>query len=266
MIDDATAWYERGAVFQQVREGASLEARADERRPPRPPSRDRALPAAGGASMDPVGAEPGYAEAPSRSAANQAASSHLLLLVPAGRTDATPLLARLSDDVHVTVLGDDRLDPRLPPVDVAVLHAEQLGLVCSPLLHDRDVGLPELVFVVEETSSPQAFALRSRGFRHVVAAQDLPDWLPSALARLVSLARARRLLLGACGEDPGAIEPLSTIRHHRPLRLHAAETSFRTAFMRALLAEHGSRRRAAEAAGVPYRSFCEMLRKLGIPG
>ena len=47
-------------------------------------------------------------------------------------------------------------------------------------------------------------------------------------------------------------------------QLHVAETAFRDVFLRSLLAQHGSRRRAAEEAGVPYRSFCEMLRKLGI--
>jgi molybdenum-dependent DNA-binding transcriptional regulator ModE len=46
--------------------------------------------------------------------------------------------------------------------------------------------------------------------------------------------------------------------------LHAAETRFRETYLRLLLAERGSRRRAADEAGVPYRSFCEMLRKLGI--
>ena len=167
--------------------------------------------------------------------------------------------------MRVTILEHESPTiPGLAPVDVAVLHAERLDLACSPLLRDPKLGLPELVFVVDEASSPQHLALRSRGFRYVVAEDDLPEWLPAMLAQLVSLTRARRIVLGACPDGAGAIDISATVRRARRVKLHAAETTFRMAFMRALLAEHGSRRRAAEEAGVPYRSFCEMLRKLGI--
>lgn len=190
---------------------------------------------------------------------------HVLLLLPDARTSAAALLSGLGGRALVTLLEHEGpISSGLAPVDVAVLHAERLGLACSSLLRDPDLGLPELVFVVDEASSPQHFALRSRGFRHIVAQADLPDWLPSMLPQLVSLARARRILLDACGAPAAPADIAGTIQPARRVKLHAAETSFRSVFMRALLAEHGSRRRAAEEAGVPYRSFCEMLRKLGI--
>ena len=126
-----------------------------------------------------------------------------------------------------------------------------MGLACSPLLRDPNVGLPELVFVVPDLWSPQYFAVRSRGFRHVVAEQDLADWLPPALARLVAITRARRLLFVACEEHASSPEPFPPVRLNRPATLHAAETNFRTSFMRALLSEHGSRRRAARPRGCP---------------
>jgi hypothetical protein len=174
------------------------------------------------------------------------------------------LLRNLGKRARLTFLEGESPTPKLAPVDVAVIHADSLNLACSPLLHDEGLGFPELVFVVEEAWSPQHFALKSRGFRHVVSQEELPEWLPSVLLQLSSLARARRTVLGACADSLTATELSGRSQRTRGIKLHAAETSFRAAFMRALLAEHGSRRKAAEEAGVPYRSFCEMLRKLGI--
>jgi molybdenum-dependent DNA-binding transcriptional regulator ModE len=39
---------------------------------------------------------------------------------------------------------------------------------------------------------------------------------------------------------------------------------FRESYIRFLLGESGSRQEAARRAGVPYRTMCEMIRKLGI--
>ena len=191
------------------------------------------------------------------------APAHVLLLAPDAEQSALRLRSRLEADARLTVVEGDCL-PELPLVDVAVLHAERLGLACGPLLRDPALGLPELVFVVDELWSAQDLALRSRGFRHIVCEEALPDWLPSMLPELVSLARARRVLLRACGDGSDVAGTSGVVRQARGMKLHAAETTFRSVFMRTLLAEFGSRRQAAEQAGVPYRSFCEMLRKLGL--
>jgi hypothetical protein len=191
--------------------------------------------------------------------------SHVLVLLPQAWHNADLLVARLGNRVRLMQVENERQIPCLAPVDVAILHANRVGIECSPLIHDPHLGMPELVFLVDEAGSAQYLALRSRGFQHVVAQQDLLNWLPTALPRLVTLARARRILLRACADGSRALEaPMPSVRRPRSERLHAAETSFRSTYMRAILAEHGSRRRAAEEAGVPYRSFCEMLRKLGI--
>jgi DNA-binding NtrC family response regulator len=52
----------------------------------------------------------------------------------------------------------------------------------------------------------------------------------------------------------------------RPARLPlpTAEMQFRESYIRYLLAQSGGRQEAARRAGVPYRTMCEMIRKLGI--
>jgi len=153
---------------------------------------------------------------------------------------------------------------RAENVDVAVLHAGRLNSNYSALIHDPDFGFPEIVFVVDDACSAQRLALLSRGYRHVISDDRLLEWLPGELDSLSTLARARRIVLGACPAKPSVADLALGKAASRSMNLHVAETNFREVFLRALLTEHGSRRRAAEAAGVPYRSFCEMLRKLGI--
>jgi molybdenum-dependent DNA-binding transcriptional regulator ModE len=46
--------------------------------------------------------------------------------------------------------------------------------------------------------------------------------------------------------------------------LPTAEMQFRESYIRCLLTQSGSRQEAARRAGVPYRTMCEMIRKLGI--
>jgi len=46
--------------------------------------------------------------------------------------------------------------------------------------------------------------------------------------------------------------------------LPTAEMQFRESYIRYLLTESGSRQEAARRAGVPYRTMCEMIRKLDI--
>jgi len=149
-------------------------------------------------------------------------------------------------------------------VDVAVLHAGCLNPNCAALLHDPDFGFPELVFAIDDGCPAQRLALLSRGYKHVISNDHLATWLPDQLASLCTLARARRIVLEACSAKMPVADLTLGSTVPASMNLHLAETNFREIFLRALLTEHGSRRRAAEAAGVPYRSFCEMLRKLCI--
>lgn len=188
---------------------------------------------------------------------------HVALLM-AESPERLRVIERVATAARLTVLKSGAQIPNQAPFDVVLLDAESLGLDTSPLLCDPELGFPELVFIVDHLGSPHDLALKSRGFRHVVARDELSDWFPAVIGELSGLAQARRTVLSAC--NVGAADSMRAARggEASKAKLHAAETSFRSVYLRSLLAEHGSRRKAAEVAGVPYRSFCEMLRKLGI--
>jgi hypothetical protein len=192
---------------------------------------------------------------------------HVLLGWPVDAGDRSLVLALGSRHRITSVELAAPAVAALEPIDVAVLRASVSPLDRIPLLQGPALGLPEIVVVVDDDPwSPERFALEGCGFRYVVARSELPRWLPPVLPRLGALARARRIAAAASENRPAPPPPARLCAEPRPSRmtLHAAETRFRETYLRLLLAEHGSRRRAAEAAGVPYRSFCEMLRKLGI--
>lgn len=188
---------------------------------------------------------------------------HALVQLPS-TSERALLVSALAAQTRLTICEIGAELPVTEQFDIAVLHPDGLNLASSSLLYDATLGLPEIVFVVDDPPSPQYLALKSRGFRNVVRRDDLCTWLPAAVARLGLLARARRIVMRACTDEALApVLPPQSLASGG-IKLHAAESRFRAAFLRSLLAEHGSRRRASEAAGVPYRSFCEMLRKLGI--
>ena len=149
------------------------------------------------------------------------------------------------------------------PFDVALLRSQDIAPSFHSLFGDAELGFPEPIFVVDEATSPNRFAIASLGFRYILPMAQLSTWLPGALPRLCALSLARRLTASAHENAP---QPPLAGAGNLPSGdcLHAAETRFRETLLRLLLAEHGTRRKAAEKAGVPYRSFCEMLRKLDI--
>ena len=124
----------------------------------------------------------------------------------------------------------------------------------------------EVVFMVEAVDTPEVRAAQDIGITRFVATGDLGQWLHVALEPLGRLARSRRIFEDAqraVAQLPAwRVEPTS-----REMRLGVAERRYREAFLRASLARAGGRRAAAQLAGVPYTTFCVMLRKLGIaPG
>lgn len=192
----------------------------------------------------------------------------VLVVLPASTGRLELVQALSGNGMHVVEHEPPRVDwsESLPPeeVDIAVFHASCLNLACAALALDSRFGFPELVFAVEDRCPAQRMALLSHGYRHVISAARLATWLLEQVASLCMLARARRIVLGACPATVASSDLTLGNAAGGGMNLHVAETHFRETYLRALLAEHGSRRRAADAAGVPYRSFCEMLRKLGI--
>ena len=193
-----------------------------------------------------------------------------ILLGLRGNLAQTALARRLRDDQSIDVLEFDpsAADPaeslRFPHIDVAIVSVAGMNLTFAPLLHDPTFGFPEVVFVVDGGCPAQRLALLSQGYRHVISDDRLATWLPDQVVSLCTLARARRIVLASCTPEARETDLALAKVVSGSTSLHNAETHFRDTFLRTLLLQHGSRRKAAEAAGVPYRSFCEMLRKLHI--
>lgn len=122
----------------------------------------------------------------------------------------------------------------------------------------------EIVYWFDEGGATTfAAAAKSLGVRRVIPLARLLGWLDGALPNLTRMARARREHLSAErqlpplpsqeGSDDGAAAPLPQ-----------AERLFREAYLRQLLSQSASRTIAARRAGVPYTTFCSMLKKAGL--
>lgn len=122
----------------------------------------------------------------------------------------------------------------------------------------------EVVFYCDEPDAPEVAAASVLGITRIVSARDIAAWLTRAGDLLARGALLRRLAAAAIE----AVPPPPVLRGagERAVQqpLPAAEMQFRETYIRYLLSQSGSRQEAARRAGVPYRTMCEMIRKLGI--
>jgi CheY-like chemotaxis protein len=121
----------------------------------------------------------------------------------------------------------------------------------------------EVVFVVDDSGAPEAQAAWDLGWQRLVDPDSIEGWLERGLKPLATLVRLKRQVTLARHEaerlSAGTVVPTVA-----PLPLAVAERRYRETFLRSKLAMAGERREAARLAGVPYTTFCVMLRKLGI--
>jgi hypothetical protein len=154
----------------------------------------------------------------------------------------------------------------LAPIDITVplVSPSDLCALSWSISANSSLGNPELVLVCDsvDRSGGLGLTLDQLGLDRVMDLPTASDWLPRASHALAAVARARRALFQAQRIVP-AVSPTA---HHGRLRggLFAQEQMFREVCIRILLAETASRRIAAERAGVPYRTFCQIMAKLGI--
>jgi hypothetical protein len=133
----------------------------------------------------------------------------------------------------------------------------------------RRLGQPEIVFLTGDGAArPLAEALGCAGVRYLVEEASGARWLVKHAAALAEHARARRWVAETRARLPHPHRPPSTEveedRRPAPARLFSAEQSFRTAYLQLLLATSRTRREAAEKAGIPYRTLCHLMEKLGL--
>jgi DNA-binding NtrC family response regulator len=153
-------------------------------------------------------------------------------------------------------------------VDLAVLQLGGAGagdaIGTAQQLLGRDPSI-EVIFFAEAECTELAMA-RGLGIRTILAVEVVADWTLSAAASVARSVRARRALAEASKQIP----PLPPLPVRPPwgetsrIPLPVAEQRFREAFLRQLLAETPNREIAARIAGIPYRTLCAMLQKLGL--
>jgi DNA-binding response OmpR family regulator len=121
----------------------------------------------------------------------------------------------------------------------------------------------EIVFVVEDPSAPEVQAAWDLGWERLVSSVGLEEWLDRGLKPLAKFARLKRQLT-TVRQDAEIASAGNVVPEVSNLSLSVAERRYRETFLRSKMATAGERRAAARLAGVPYTTFCVMLRKLGI--
>jgi hypothetical protein len=173
------------------------------------------------------------------------------------RSDVAPVVAESAGAARALA---EQNRPEVFLVDVPALGSKGIALGVELA---RIAPRAQVVFLVDDTRAAEVRAARDLGIIRFVELQDVRRWLNEALGPLARLARAERRL----DEARRAVESLSFERSRAVepgLPLAVAERRYREAYLRVTLAGAGGRRMAARLAGVPYTTFCMMLRKLGI--
>ena len=168
--------------------------------------------------------------------------------------------------VSVVAPNDPALRGELLPADLVLLalggrDVSALGIGAEAVQRNP---FTEVVFYCDDPDAPEVAAAAVLGITRIVPAQHMPAWLSrggNLLARGACLRRAAAACAAAVPRPPTLA---AVTEGPSRLPLPTAEMQFRESYIRFLLGESGSRQEAARRAGVPYRTMCEMIRKLGI--
>jgi DNA-binding NarL/FixJ family response regulator len=172
-----------------------------------------------------------------------------------------------SSDITVIVSAPDghTLSTELPAdLVLLALGGRRASALATGALAVQRNPYAEVVFYGDDPAAPEVAAAAVLGITRIVHSRDLLPWLAHSgdlLARGALLRRVAAVALAAVPRPPTL--SFSTDRTNG-LPLPTAEMQFRESYIRFLLAESGSRQEAAKRAGVPYRTMCEMIRKLDI--
>jgi len=210
-----------------------------------------------------IGGVPG--EAPER----QVDAARAVIVDDNQRRAATLAAAlKLGGQLAVSVVAptDPALRGELLPADLVLLalggqDVSALGIGAEAVQRNP---FTEVVFYCDNPDAPEVAAASVLGITRIVPAPQMPTWLSRGghlLARGAWLRRAAAACAAAVPRPPTLV---AVTEGPARLPLPTAEMQFRESYIRFLLGESGSRQEAAKRAGVPYRTMCEMIRKLGI--
>ena len=121
----------------------------------------------------------------------------------------------------------------------------------------------EMLFIVDDGGAPEVQAAWDLGWNRLVASNALAGWMDRGLGPLAQLVSLKRQV-ASVRHDTERLCAGNVVPEVAALPLGVAERRYRETFLRSKLAMAGGRREAARLAGVPYTTFCVMLRKLGI--
>ncbi|HEY7372680.1 MAG TPA: hypothetical protein VIF57_11010 [Polyangia bacterium] len=184
------------------------------------------------------------------------------------RAAALAAALKLSGQLAVSVVAPD--DPALRtemlPADLVLLalggrEVSALGIGAEAVQRNP---FAEIVFYCDNPDAPEVSAASVLGITRIVPAQQVAAWLARGGALLARGACLRRAAAACAAAVPRPPTLAAVTEGPARLPLPTAEMQFRESYIRFLLGESGSRQEAAKRAGVPYRTMCEMIRKLGI--
>jgi hypothetical protein len=183
------------------------------------------------------------------------------------RSEIDHQLRRAGVAVETTVVGDRAAELRFErdAIEVAAikLTADSAGLMFAAELVQRAPWVQLVFWASEHAPSSGAHVARSLGISRLIPLSQISHWLAAAVGPLARLARARRAALEAEATIPCIPEmPVRTCA--LTIALPEAERQFRESYLRQLLSESPSAKKAAERAGVPYTTLCSMMKKLGL--
>jgi DNA-binding NarL/FixJ family response regulator len=184
------------------------------------------------------------------------------------RASAIASALKGGSDIAVIVTAPDNqaLQDELLPADLVLLAlgGRQPSALATGALAVQRNPYAEVVFYCDDPDAPEVAAASVLGITRIVPARDMAAWLARAGDLLARGALLRRVAAAAIDAVPRP--PTLAAIGERPARqpLPTAEMQFRESYIRYLLSQSGSRQEAARRAGVPYRTMCEMIRKLGI--
>jgi DNA-binding NarL/FixJ family response regulator len=161
---------------------------------------------------------------------------------------------------------DPKLRGELLPADLVLLalggrDVSALGIGAEAVQRNP---FTEVVFYCDNPDAPEVSAASVLGITRIVPAQHMTSWLSRGGNLLARGAYLRRAAAACAAAVPRPPTLAAVTDGPARLPLPTAEMQFRESYIRFLLGESGSRQEAAKRAGVPYRTMCEMIRKLGI--
>src|SRR6185437_12338451 len=172
------------------------------------------------------------------------------------RASALAAALKGASDAIVVVTGPDSrtVHHELFPADLVLLAlgGRQVSALATGAEAVQRNPYAEVIFYCDDPDAPEVSAAAVLGITRIVPAQSMAPWLTRAGALLARGAYLRRMAAATIAASP------------EPPTLATAEMRFRESYIRCLLTQSGSRQEAARRAGVPYRTMCEMIRKLGI--